>query len=821
MSEKESPDKSAARPLPHVEDLYQSWFLEYASYVILDRAVPDIRDGLKPVQRRILHALWELDDGRLNKAANVIGHTMRYHPHGDMAIEDALVKIAQKEYLIEMQGNWGNIFTGDRAAAPRYIEARISPLAKEIVFNEEITSWQPSYDGRNKEPQYLPVKFPLLLAHGVEGIAVGLATRILPHNFVEICDAAIAYLKNKPYVLFPDFPTGGVGDFSQYKDGQRGGKIRIRAKIEASDAKTLHIREIPFGTTTTSIIESILAAHDKGKIKVKKVEDNTSQDVEILVKLPPGVSVEQTEEALYAFTDCEVSISTYACVIHQEKPWFCSVSDLLTYATDQTRDILGQELRLHAHQLRTKIHKSTLESLFIEHKIYRKLEGAESWAEALDRLAKAFKPLLKLVVDEVTEADYEALLEIRFKRLTKYDNEQAEKVLNELRGQLKEVEEKLSDLIKFTIKYFEALKKKYGARFARKTEISGFSEVRAREVVLANQKLYVNRESGFIGTSLKNDEFVTACSDLDEFLILRRDAQIVLSKVSEKVFVGEGIESISILPSQANEVALHVLFQEPESKTIWAKRLKLTGMQRDKAYELLKGSGKILYSKLVEADKPDWLELERLGAAKGWLFNFQDLDWSTRAAKGQLLTVRDLKSFKSVDEEAHFRTALHLSLSPDGKHVQIGGKGKKLGSYAPSQLLIALTDDGFLKVFPAAEKQTLSSPLKELFPLASQGILTVVGRHKDNIYARRIKSEELAEGMELPLFEGRELSGELLLLQDAAPLIELQFVEKGQLTAPPEILPLADHVPTRSLSGAVSRITRQGVSLMKPWVSDS
>ncbi|RYZ53842.1 MAG: DNA gyrase/topoisomerase IV subunit A [Proteobacteria bacterium] len=768
-----------------------------------------------------IHRIGELDDGRLNKAANVIGHTMRYHPHGDMAIEAAFVNIAQKEFLIDMQGNWGNIFTGDRAAAPRYIEARISMFAKEVVFNEEITNWQSSYDGRNKEPQYLPVKFPLLLAHGVEGIAVGLATRILPHNFVELCDASIAFLKNKPYALFPDFPTGGVGDFSQYKDGQRGGKVRVRARIEASDSKTLHIKDIPYGTTTTSVIESILAAHDKGKIKIKKVEDNTSQDVEILVKLPPGVSVEQTEEALYAFTDCEVSISTYACVIAEEKPLFCSVTDLLVYSTNQTREILGQELRLQAHQLRTKIHKATLESLFIEHKIYRKIEGAESWEEALDRLAKAFKPLLKLVIDEVVDADYEALLEIRFKRLTKYDNEQAEKVLNELKGHLKEVEDKLSDLTKFTIKYFEALKKKYGARFARKTVIGGFSEIRAREVVLANQKLYMNRDSGFIGTSLKNDEFVTACSDMDEFLILRKDGQIVLSKVSEKVFVGEGIESIHILPSQASEVALHVLFQDNETGSILAKRLKLTGMQRDKGYELVKSASKILYTKLVEADKADWLELERLGASKSWLFNFQDLEWTTRAAKGQVLTVRDLKGFKAVAEAPNFRTPLQLTLSADSRQIQIGGKGKKLGSFAPSQLVIALTDDGFLKVFPASENQKLSSPLKELFPLSSQGVLTVVGRHKDTIFARRIKSEELAEGMELPLFEGRELSGELLLLQDAAPLLELQFTSRGQLVAPPEILPLADHVPTRSLTGAVSRINRPGVSAMKAWVSES
>ena len=818
LSDKEA-SGSVARTLPHVEDLYQSWFLEYASYVILDRAVPDIRDGLKPVQRRILHALWELDDGRLNKAANVIGHTMRYHPHGDMAIEDALVKIAQKELLIEMQGNWGNIFTGDRAAAPRYIEARISPFAKEVVFNEEITNWQPSYDGRNKEPQFLPVKFPLLLAHGVEGIAVGLSTRILPHNFLEICDAAISFLKGKPVLLMPDFPTGGVADFSLYKDGQRGGKIRVRAKMEAVDSKTLLIREVPYGTTTTSVIESILAAHDKGKIKVKKVEDNTSQNVEILVKLPPGVSVEQTEEALYAFTDCEVPISTYACVIREDKPWFCSVSEILEYATTQTREIIAAELTLQAKQLRSKIHKATLESLFIEHKIYRKLEGAESWQEALDRLEKAFKPLLKLVVDPVLDADFEALLDIRFKRLTRYDNEASEKALNELRGTLAEVEEKLSDLTKVTIRYFESLKKKYGAAHKRKTQISGFQEVKAREVVLANQKLYANRETGFIGTSLKGDEFISACSDLDEFLIVRRDGQIVLSKLSEKSFVGEGIESITILPTGASDAAIHVLYQDVETGSVLAKRMKLSGMQRDKGYEFMKeGKGKILYARVVESEKADWLELVRLGAQKSWLFNFQDLEFATRAAKGQVLTVRDLESWKNVEESAHFRTPLTLTLSPEGHHIAIGGKGKKLGSFPPSQLLIALTEDGFLKVFPAAEKQRLSSPLKELFPLVAGAVLTVVARSKDVIYARRMKTEELSEGLELALFDGRQIGGELIAVQDATPLLELSFGPKASPSAPPEIISVADHVPTRSLSGSISRINRPGLSTMKTWM---
>ncbi|MDQ3234045.1 MAG: hypothetical protein M3Q07_19725, partial [Pseudobdellovibrionaceae bacterium] len=467
----------------HVEDLYESWFLDYASYVILDRAVPHIKDGLKPVQRRILYALWELDDGRLNKAANVIGHTMRYHPHGDMAIEDALVKIAQKELLIDMQGNWGNTFTGDRAAAPRYIEARLSVLGKEILFNESLTEWQASYDGRNREPTHLPVKFPLLLALGVEGIAVGLQTKILPHNFAELCDVAILHLQSKPFTLLPDFPSGGLADFSAYQEGRRGGRIRVRAKIKIVDARTLQISDLPFGTTTVSLIESILTAHEKGKIKIKRVEDNTGYEVDIRVHLPTGVSAEQTMEALYAFTDCEVSISVNCCVIQDEKPAFLGTRDLLTFAVDQTRDLLKRELELNRENLLHKIHKATLEQIFIEQKIYRKLEGATSWEEALPILQKAFKPHLKEIVTTVTDDDLEALLEIRFKRLTKFDSEQANKVLEKLQKELKETEGHLKQLTAYTVNWYKSLKQRFGKTSKRRTEIAVFGEVSAREVV--------------------------------------------------------------------------------------------------------------------------------------------------------------------------------------------------------------------------------------------------------------------------------------------------------------------------------------------------
>lgn len=800
----ESSEKN--RVLPHVEDLYQSWFLDYASYVILDRAVPDIRDGLKPVQRRILHALWELDDGRLNKAANVIGHTMRYHPHGDMAIEDALVKIGQKDLLIDMQGNWGNILTGDRAAAPRYIEARLSTLGKEILFQEEITEWQASYDGRNKEPVSLPVKFPLLLSLGVEGIAVGLSTRVLPHHFGELCDAAIAYLKDKPITLYPDFITGGLADFSQYKEGQRGGRVRVRARIEAVDNKTLKITEIPFGTTTGGLIDSILAAHDKGKIKVKKVEDNTSRDVEILVKLPPGVPVEQTEEALYAFTDCEVSIATYACVIKDEHPLFCSTIDLLKFSTEQTRDILRRELELLKAQLRAKIHKATLEGLFIEHKIYRKLEGAESWEEALDRLRKAFKPFLKDIEDEVSDADFEALLEMRFKRLTRYDSEQAEKHLTALREQMADVESKLKNLTAHTVKWFESLKKRYG-KAPRRTTIASFQEVQAREVVLANQKLYVNREAGFLGTGLKSDEFVAACSELDEVVVLRAGGQLTLLKVAEKFFAGEQIQYIGILPVQASDAALHVIYQEQNEGPIWAKRIRLSGMQKEKSYDLLKSGGRILHVRVMDQKLADWVEIERLGAAKSWAFNFASLPWSTRAGKGQMISVRGWKGLTQLETVQR----PPVTLVGDKNRIQIGGQGPKLGTFEQSDLLVALTQDGFMKVFPATEQQTLSSPLVKLLRVDREATLCLVARGKDALLARRLPMEDLADGMELALFAGKEKISQIWVSTDSLGLCSIQYEESEGLEAPPEILPLNELVPVRGLQNAATRILRSAV----------
>ncbi|HYX35228.1 MAG TPA: DNA gyrase/topoisomerase IV subunit A [Oligoflexus sp.] len=791
----------------HVEDLYESWFLDYASYVILDRAVPHIKDGLKPVQRRILYALWELDDGRLNKAANVIGHTMRYHPHGDMAIEDALVKIAQKELLIDMQGNWGNTFTGDRAAAPRYIEARLSVLGKEILFNESLTEWQASYDGRNREPTHLPVKFPLLLALGVEGIAVGLQTKILPHNFAELCDVAILHLQGKPFTLLPDFPSGGLADFSAYQEGRRGGRIRVRAKIKIVDVRTLQISDLPFGTTTVSLIESILTAHEKGKIKIKRVEDNTGYEVDIRVHLPTGVSAEQTMEALYAFTDCEVSISVNCCVIQDEKPAFLGTRDLLTFAVDQTRDLLKRELELNRENLLHKIHKATLEQIFIEQKIYRKLEGATSWEEALPILQKAFKPHLKEIVTTVTDDDLEALLEIRFKRLTKFDSEQANKVLEKLQKELKETEGHLKQLTAYTVNWYKSLKQRFGKTSKRRTEIAVFGEVSAREVVLANQKLYVNRQEGFLGTGLKKDEFLTDCSDLDEVLAVRRNGQAMLVKVSDKAFVGEDLLFVNILPPGSGTSVLHIAYREQEDGPVLAKAVRLSGWSRDKSYELAKGIQSVLFVQIWPEGTDAYVEVKLVQEKQPLLYNMGKLTAETRNSRGRVLTLRRVESVARAQTPK-----LTLKLTYDGKTHRLGESvgGKAIGTFAADARLLAVTQEGHLRVFTAAFAQKLPGALHSCLLLPQEAVLSVISRRRqeDVLLVRRLKTEEWGDGSEFQLSELRDHTLVGLSFADD-PLLRLTFkAEQG----PPEIMSLSDWVSCKAPHASPTKIARPGLA---------
>ena len=597
----------------HVNGMYENWFLDYASYVILERAVPHINDGLKPVQRRIMHSMWEMEDGRYNKVANVIGHSMKYHPHGDASIGDAMVQLGQKELLIDMQGNWGNIYTGDSAAASRYIEARLSKFALDVVFNQKTTNWQLSYDGRNKEPVTLPVKFPLLLAQGVEGIAVGLACKILPHNFIELIEASIDVLRNKKVNLIPDFPTGGEADFSKYNEGLRGGRIRVRAKIEKRDKKTLVITEIPFGTTTTSLIDTILNANDKGKIKVKKVEDNTAAKVEIMIHLHSDSyeDIDKTVDALFAFTDCEVSISPNACVIIGDKPCFMGVNDILKFNTEQTQNLLKKELEIKKSELEEDWHFSSLVKIFIEKRIYRNIEECTTWESVIETIDSGLKPFKKKFKRAITRDDIVGLTEIKIKRISKYDVKEQDEKIRGLEDQLKEVEHHLANIRAYTISWYKELLKKYGKGKERRTIISSFEQVVASEVTISNQKLYVNREDGFAGFSLKKDEFVSDCSDLDEIIVFRSDGKMIVAKVDEKKYVGKDVLHISVYKKTEPEQVYNLIYQDGRGGNIMVKRFTVGGTTRDKEYVLTKGKegSKVLWFSL---DNPDQGEAVRI-----------------------------------------------------------------------------------------------------------------------------------------------------------------------------------------------------------------
>ena len=582
----------------HVDEMFSDWFLDYASYVILERAVPHANDGLKPVQRRLLHSMRELEDGRYNKVANIIGNTMKYHPHGDASIGDALVQLGQKELLIDTQGNWGNTLTGDSAAAPRYIEARLSKFALDVVFNPKTTNWLASYDGRNKEPETLPVKFPLLLAQGAEGIAVGLSCKILPHNFNELIDGCIALLRKQTPELVPDFPTGGIADISEYNNGKRGGRIKCRAHIETRKKNLLAITELPFGKTTTSLIDSILSANDKNKIKIQRVEDNTANKVEILVHLPSGVDTETAEQALYAFTDCEVSISTNICVIENDKPHFYSALDLLYLATEKTRELLRRELEIELRELEEKWHFSSLEKIFIEERIYRRIEDEETWEAVIQTVDVGLEPFKDRLNREVTRDDILRLLEIKIKRISKYDSKRANELIKDLEAAIEKTNKNLQQLTKYTIRWFSEIQKKYGKDYLRRTKLASFEKVVAHEVVVANETLYVDRKEGFAGTGLKKDEAVCKCSMLSDVIAINQDGKLIVSKVSEKAFFGKNILYINVFNrSEPNEYTFCMVYRDGKSGPTLAKHFTIGGITRDKEYDLTKGThgSRVLY----------------------------------------------------------------------------------------------------------------------------------------------------------------------------------------------------------------------------------
>lgn len=682
--------------------MYQNWFLDYASYVILERAVPHINDGLKPVQRRILHSMKRLDDGRYNKVANIVGHTMQFHPHGDASIGDALVQLGQKELLIDCQGNWGNILTGDSAAAPRYIEARLSKFALDVVFNPKTTEWQASYDGRNREPVTLPVKFPLLLAQGVEGIAVGLSSKILPHNFNELCDAAIAYLHGEEFKLYPDFQTGGSIDVSRYNDGERGGVVRARAKISKLDNKTLCISEIPYGKTTSSLIDSILKAIEKGKIKIRKVDDNTARKVEILIHLAPGVSSDKTLDALYAFTDCEVNISPNCCVIDNKKPHFLTVSDVLRKSVNNTRDLLRKELEIQKNETLETLHFASLEKIFIEERIYKdkQFEQAENMDIACEHIDERLTPFYPQFVREVTKEDILRLMEIKMARILKFNKDKADELIARLKAEIEEIDNHLAHLTEYTIEWYRHLKDKYGKDFPRRTEIRNFDTIVATKVVEANEKLYINREEGFIGTGLKKDEFICNCSDIDDVIIFYKDGKYKIVRISDKLFVGKNILYVNIFKKNDKRTIYNVIYRDGKEGFHYIKRFNVTSMIRDREYDVTQGKpgSKIVYFSANPNGEAEIIKvtLRPNPRIKKLIFerDFSEINIKGRQSMGNLLTKFEVHKITLKQRGGSTLGGRKVWFDHDVLRLNYDGRGQYLGEFQSSDCILVIHKNG-------------------------------------------------------------------------------------------------------------------------------
>ncbi|RTY95226.1 DNA gyrase/topoisomerase IV subunit A [Flavobacterium sp. GT3R68] len=687
-----------------VTGMYKDWFLDYASYVILERAVPAIEDGFKPVQRRIMHSLKELDDGRYNKVANVVGHTMQYHPHGDQSIGDAMVQIGQKELLIDCQGNWGNILTGDGAAASRYIEARLSKFALEVIYSPKITDWGVSYDGRRAEPNNLPVKFPLLLAQGAEGIAVGLSTKVLPHNFNELIDASIKILKGKPFTIFPDFMTAGIADVSNYNDGMRGGRIRVRAKIAQLDKNTLVITQIPFSTNTTTLIDSILKANEKGKIKIKKIEDNTAAEVEILIHLYPGVSPDKTIDALFAFTGCETSVAPLGCVIQDNKPLFVGVTDMLKISTERTVGLLKSELEIQLSELEEQWHFLSLERIFIEKKVYRLIEEETTKEGVISAIDEGLKPHIKHLKRAVTEEDILRLTEIRIMRISKFDSNKAQDKIEALEGDIEQVKHDLAHLIDFAIAYFTKLKEKYGKGRERQTELRIFDDIEATKVVLRNTKLYVNREEGFIGTSLKKDEYVTDCSDIDDVIVFLRNGTMMVCKVDDKKFIGKDIIHVDIFDKNDKRTVYNMIYRDGKSGPSYIKRFHVSGVTRDKAYDLTNetAGSQVLYFSHNPNGEAEVITilLRQIGSVKKLKFDidFASLGIKGRSSKGNLVTKYPIKKIELKEKGISTLLPRKIWFDDTVQRLNVDGRGELLGEFRPNDKILIIQQSGKLKV---------------------------------------------------------------------------------------------------------------------------
>ena len=686
----------------HIPGMYRTWFLDYASYVILERAVPHLDDGLKPVQRRILHSMKRLDDGRFNKVANIVGHTMQFHPHGDASIGGALVTLGQKDLLVECQGNWGNILTGDSAAAPRYIEARLSKFALDVVFSPKVTEWKASYDGRNKEPITLPVKFPLLLAQGVEGIAVGLSSKILPHNFNEILDAAVAYLNDEPFELYPDFQTGGLIDVSHYNDGERGGRVRVRAKISKIDNKTLVINDIPYGKTTSVLIDSILKANEKGKINIRKVEDNTSDHAEIIIHLENKTSSDKTIDALYAFTDCEVNISPCCCVIHDKKPMFTNVSSMLKMSVDRTKDLLRRELLIQRGELLEQLHYCSLEKIFIEERIYKdkKFEESKNVDAALDHIALRLEPFKELFVREVTRVDLQRLLEIKMARILKFNSDKSEEQIVALKQQIESVDYNLEHLVAFTIAWYKSLKNKYGEKYPRLTEIRNFETIEASKVVEANEKLYVNWAEGFVGTALKKDDFVCNCSDIDDIILIHKDGKYQIIKVPDKKYVGKDIIHVNVFRKNDKRTVYNVAYRDGKTGFNYIKRFAITGVSRDKDYDITQGTpgSKILYfsaNSNAEAETVHVVLKPRLRLkVSAFDRDFGEIAIKGRQSMGNILTKNEVMRITLKQRGSSTLGGRSVWFDRDVLRLNYDGRGEPLGDFQSEDKILVVSSKG-------------------------------------------------------------------------------------------------------------------------------
>lgn len=738
-------DESQEGKTIQLDGMYKNWFLDYASYVILERAVPGIDDGVKPVQRRIMHSMQELDDGRYNKVANLVGNTMKYHPHGDASIGDAMVQLGQKDIIIDTQGNWGNILTGDGAAAPRYIEARLSKFAKEVVFNPKTTKWKLSYDGRNKEPIALPIKFPLLLAQGVEGIAVGLASKILPHNFIELIEASINILKNKPFELLPDFPTGGFADFSKYNDGLRGGKVRVRAKIKKLDKKTLVIEEIPFGTNTSSLIESIIAANEKGKIKIKKIDDNTAAEVEILIHLAANVSPDKTIDALYAFTNCELSISPNACVIRDDKPCFIGVSEILNHNTEQTVKLLKMELEIRRDELLEQILFSSLVKIFIENKIYRKIEKCTTWESVIEAIDQGLDPFKPSFYREITRDDIVKLTEIKIKRISKYDALKADEVMKGYEDELDKVKHHLENLIDYAIAWYEHILEKYGKDRERKTEIRNFDNIDATRVVASNAKLYVNREEGFAGTSLKKDEYVCECSDIDDIIVFHADGTFKVVKVAEKVYVGDNIIHIDIFMKNDDRTVYNMVYADGRGGNVYVKRFSVLGVTRDKEYDLTTGKtgSRVLYFTANPNGEAEVIKVNLRPKARlkiqSFEFDFSSLAIKGRGSKGNILTKHAVRKINIKEEGISTLGAIDIWYDDSVNRINLDERGRYIGAFSSDEKIVAILDDGTCKIHGYDISTHFADNLKHVFKHDPESVFTIIyyNGEKESYYIKR------------------------------------------------------------------------------------